>query len=95
MRRGVVSSEQFTGWAFVTPAAVIIGLFGAAPIVWSAVMSFQQNNLLSPSTPFVGTANYRKLAHDPVVAQAIQHTLSTPCCSCPGRWRSGCSWRWR
>ena len=26
MRRGVVSSEQFTGWAFVTPAAVIIGL---------------------------------------------------------------------
>ena len=75
MRRGVVSSEQFTGWAFVTPAAVIIGLFGAAPIVWSAVMSFQENNLLSPSTPFVGTANYRQLAHDPVVAQAIQHTL--------------------
>ena len=75
MRRGVVSSEQFTGWAFVTPAAVIIGLFGAAPIVWSAVMSFQQNNLLTPSTPFVGTANYRQLVHDPVVAQAIQHTL--------------------
>src|SRR5690349_24187579 len=38
-------------------------------------MSFQRNNLLSPSTPFVGTANYRKMIHDPVVAQAIQHTL--------------------
>jgi multiple sugar transport system permease protein len=50
-------------------------LFGAAPIVWSAVMSFQRNNLLSPNTPFVGTANYRKLIHDPVVVQAIQHTL--------------------
>jgi multiple sugar transport system permease protein len=45
------------------------------PIVWSAVMSFQRNNLLSPSTPFVGTANYRKMIHDPVVTQAIQHTL--------------------
>jgi len=54
---------------------VIILLFGAVPIVWSAVMSFQRNNLLSPDTPFVGTANYRKLIHDPVVVQAIQHTL--------------------
>src|SRR5262249_58676150 len=75
VRRRVVSSEQFTGWAFVTPAAVIIGLFGAAPIVWSAVMSFQENNLLSPSTPFVGTANYLQMSHDSVVAQSIQHKL--------------------
>ena len=74
-RRGGCDSEHFTGWAFVTPGVVIIGLFGAVPIVWSAVMSFQKNNLLSPSTPFVGTANYRQMVHDPVVAQAIQHTL--------------------
>jgi multiple sugar transport system permease protein len=73
--RRMMSSEHFTGWAFVTPGVVIILLFGAVPIVWSAVMSFQQNNLLSPSTPFVGTANYRQLLHDPIVAQAIQHTL--------------------
>ena len=74
-RRRLLSSEQFSGWAFVTPGVVIIGLFGVVPIIWSAVMSFQRNNLLSPSTPFVGTANYRKMIHDPVVAQAIQHTL--------------------
>ena len=73
--RKMIGSEQFSGWAFVTPGVVIILLFGAVPIIWSAVMSFQRNNLLSPSTPFVGTANYRKLIHDPVVAQAIQHTL--------------------
>jgi multiple sugar transport system permease protein len=73
--RRAVSSEHFSGWAFVTPGVVIILLFGAVPIVWSAVMSFQQNNLLSPSTPFVGTANYRQMLHDPIVAQAIQHTL--------------------
>ena len=73
--RRVIGSEQFSGWAFVTPGVVIIGLFGAVPIIWSAVMSFQRNNLLSPSTPFVGTANYRKMIHDPVVVQAIQHTL--------------------
>jgi multiple sugar transport system permease protein len=71
----VIGSEHFTGWAFVTPGVVIILLFGAVPIIWSAVMSFQKNNLLSPNTPFVGTANYRQMIHDPVVAQAIQHTL--------------------
>jgi multiple sugar transport system permease protein len=73
--RRLLNSEQFSGWAFVTPGVVIILLFGAVPIIWSAVMSFQRNNLLSGNTPFVGTANYRKLIHDPVVAQAIQHTL--------------------
>jgi len=50
-------------------------LFGAVPIVWSAIMSFQQNNLLSPSTPFVGLRNYRAMVHDPIVSQAIGHTL--------------------
>ena len=68
-------SEQFTGWAFVTPGVVIILLFGAVPIIWSAVMSFQRNNLLSGKTPYVGLRNYRLMVHDPVVAQAVQHTL--------------------
>jgi multiple sugar transport system permease protein len=82
--RRMIGSEQFSGWAFVTPGVVIILLFGAVPIVWSAVMSFQRNNLLSPSTPFAGTANYRKLIHDPVVAQAIQHTLVYTALFVPG-----------
>jgi len=82
--RRVVASDHFTGWAFVTPGVVIILLFGAVPIVWSAVMSFQRNNLLSPSTPFVGLANYRQMTHDPVVAQAIQHTLVYTALFVPG-----------
>jgi multiple sugar transport system permease protein len=71
----VVSSEHFAGWAFVTPGVAIILLFGAVPIVWSALMSFQRSSLLSPSTPFTGLTNYQRMVHDPVVAQAIQHTL--------------------
>ncbi len=82
--RRVIGSDHFTGWAFVTPGVVIILLFGAAPIVWSAVMSFQRSNLLSPSTPFVGVANYRQLLHDPVVGQAIQHTLVYTALFVPG-----------
>jgi multiple sugar transport system permease protein len=75
LRRRVTASEHFAGWAFVTPGVAIILLFGAVPLIWSAVMSFQRSNLLSPSTPFAGLKNYRQLAHDPIVAQAFQHTL--------------------
>ena len=80
----MIASDHFTGWAFVTPGVVIILLFGAAPIIWSAVMSFQRSNLLSPSTPFVGLANYRQMVHDPIVAQAIQHTLVYTALFVPG-----------
>jgi len=71
----VLASDQFTGWAFVTPGVAIILLFGAVPIVWSALMSFQKSNLLTSNTPYVGLHNYRQMVHDPIVAQAIQHTL--------------------
>lgn len=84
VRQRVAPSEHFTGWAFVTPGAAIIVLFGAVPIVWSAVMSFQSNNLLSSSSPFVGLRNYRAMAHDPIVAQAIQHTLVYTALFVPG-----------
>ena len=83
-RRRVLSSEHFTGWAFVTPGVVIILLFGAVPIIWSALMSFQRSNLLSPSTPFVGLKNYRQLAHDPVISQALEHTLVYTALFVPG-----------
>ena len=68
---------------------VIILLFGAAPIVWSAVMSFQRNNLLTGNTPYVGLRNYRALAHDPVVIQAIGHTLVYTALFVPGTMIAG------
>ena len=76
--------DQATAWAFVTPATVIIMLFGVAPIVWSAVLSLQRNNLFSPSTPFVGLSNYRQMVHDPLVAQAVEHTVVYTALFVPG-----------
>jgi multiple sugar transport system permease protein len=83
-RAKVAGSEHFAGWAFVTPGAAIILLFGAVPVVWSAVMSFQQNNLVSPNTPYVGLRNYRVMLHDPVVGQAVGHTLVYTALFVPG-----------
>ncbi|HEX9623010.1 MAG TPA: sugar ABC transporter permease [Streptosporangiaceae bacterium] len=77
-------AETLTGWAFVTPATVVIGLFGAAPIIWSLIMSFQQSDQLSSSTPFVGLHNYRQMVHDPAVTSAIWHTLIYTALFVPG-----------
>ena len=83
-RARIAGSEHFAGWAFVTPGVVIILLFGAVPVIWSAVMSFQRSNLLSPSTPYVGLHNYRAMLHDPVVGQAVAHTLIYTALFVPG-----------
>jgi multiple sugar transport system permease protein len=88
-RARVTRSEHFAGWAFVTPGVSIILLFGAVPVAWSAVMSFQRNNLLSPSTPYVGLHNYRAMVHDPVVSQALGHTLVYTALFVPGTMIAG------
>jgi multiple sugar transport system permease protein len=82
--RRVLDSEQVTGWSFVTPGVAIIMLFAAVPIIWSAVLSFQRSTLNTSGNGFAGLSNYRQLARDPVVAQAIQHTLVYTALFVPG-----------
>lgn len=74
VRRRLAASEHVGGWAFAAPAAVVIVVFGAVPIVWSIVLSFEHVSL-GPGGRFTGLANYRAMAHDAVVRQAIGHTF--------------------
>jgi multiple sugar transport system permease protein len=70
--RRILQSEHAAGWAFALPAVLLIVTFGIVPIVWSALMSFQRTNLLA--TPeWVGLANYRALAKDPLFKTSIVH----------------------
>ena len=67
-------SEHVAGWAFVTPAVILIAVFALIPIGWSLLLSLQANNLIAPAH-YVGLANYRALAKDPQFRSAIGHTL--------------------
>jgi multiple sugar transport system permease protein len=73
--RRLSRSEGAMGWAFVTPATAVIAIFGLMPVVWSLILSFQKSDLLTPETPWVGLKNYKQLAHDPLFAGAIEHTI--------------------
>jgi multiple sugar transport system permease protein len=63
---------------------VLIGIFGLLPVLMSLQLSFQHSDLLTPETPWVGLANYRKLADDPVFIEAIKHTIIYTALFVPG-----------
>ncbi|MEU5951812.1 sugar ABC transporter permease [Streptomyces sp. NPDC047525] len=69
-RRG----ETATAWAFVSPAVLVILGLSVLPVVWSLLLSFQANDLVTPSR-WVGLDNYRALSQDPHFSQAVRNTL--------------------
>ena len=69
-----VFGENPTAWAFVLPAVVIIIGLSIVPIGWSLLLSFNSADLITPAQ-WVGLANYKALAHDPALRDAIVHTL--------------------
>ncbi|MFE2938748.1 carbohydrate ABC transporter permease [Streptomyces sp. NPDC059255] len=70
LRRG----ESATAWVFITPAVLIILGLSVVPVVWSFLLSFQADDLVTPSR-WVGLDNYRALRQDPHFAEAVRNTL--------------------
>ena len=66
--------DALTGWAMISPAVLLIGLFGLLPVVWSVLLSFQHNDLQTPAT-WAGTDNYRQLMHDPVFRESVRNSV--------------------
>jgi multiple sugar transport system permease protein len=71
--RRAARSDHVVGWAFASPAVLLIVVFGLVPIVWSALMSFQKTNLLDTPT-WVGLRNYQALPKDPFFRQSLVHS---------------------
>jgi multiple sugar transport system permease protein len=82
--RRILRSDNTTGLALAGPGVILIGIFGLLPVLMSLQLSFQQSDLLSPETPWVGTENYRRLADDPLFGEAIKHTLIYTALFVPG-----------
>jgi multiple sugar transport system permease protein len=73
------AAESRAGWAFVTPALLLIGIFFAIPVLGAFVLSFTDFDIYSvgdfSSTRFIGLANYRDLASAPLFWTATKNTL--------------------
>jgi multiple sugar transport system permease protein len=66
--------EAGTAWLFISPAVLIILGLSIVPVVWSLLLSFQANDLVTPSR-WVGLDNYSALSQDPRFGQAVRNTL--------------------
>ncbi|WP_030379508.1 MULTISPECIES: carbohydrate ABC transporter permease [unclassified Streptomyces] len=66
--------ETATAWAFISPSVLVILGLSVVPVVWSLLLSFQADDLVTPSR-WVGLDNYRALAQDPHFADAVRSTL--------------------
>jgi multiple sugar transport system permease protein len=69
-----VFGETPTAWLWVTPAVVIILGLSLLPMAWALLLSFQHNDLVTPST-WVGLDNYSRLLDDETFRGAVGHTL--------------------
>ena len=59
---------------FLLPLLVVFGLFSWYPIIRAVVMSFQETNLVTPSS-FVGLQNFQDVLNDPLLWTSVKNTL--------------------
>ena len=79
MRSSEERAESRAGWAFVTPALVLIGVFFVIPVAAAFLLSFTDFDIYSigdlGSTRFVGLKNYHDLFTTPLFWSALRNTL--------------------
>ncbi|MFD5073956.1 carbohydrate ABC transporter permease [Streptomyces sp. NPDC058371] len=66
--------ETATAWGFISPAVVVILGLSIVPVVWSLLLSFRADDLVTPGR-WVGLDNYRALVQDPNFRTAVGNTL--------------------
>ncbi|MBM9504030.1 carbohydrate ABC transporter permease [Actinacidiphila acididurans] len=65
-------------WGFVAPAVVYMAAFFGYPLVRNVLMSFQHytpKTFFTGSAPFSGLGNWRAVLDNPLLGQALWHTL--------------------
>lgn len=82
VRRGRVKRSTGAFWIFISPWVFGFLVFTAGPIAFSGVLSLFDWNLIDDPV-FVGFDNYVRAAQDPLVAKAVQVTLTYTVLSVP------------
>lgn len=73
--RQIPHSDHLVGWALAGPAVFMVIGLAVFPIVWSLILSFQNKNLLTGQTQWVGWKNYEALAHDPIFTKSVWNSV--------------------
>ncbi|MDO9377661.1 MAG: sugar ABC transporter permease [Nocardioidaceae bacterium] len=66
--------DAVTGYSFLAPNLVLIGVFLFLPLVWALLISFRETNGFGDGD-FVGLANYQRLLSDPAFWRSLANTV--------------------
>jgi len=69
-------AEAAYGWAFITPALIVIGIFVMTSILYALYLSFHRVNLFTGYMEFVGLNNYKRIFTDSMSKIAFWNTLN-------------------
>lgn len=67
--------RDLRGWLFLAPAIALIGVFTITPFAQAILLSFQSWDGVSTDTPWVGLANYKFVAGDPIFWASMRNVL--------------------
>ena len=76
-RRGLLRRirEEWSAYLMLSPGLLLFSVFVLFSICFSFYISFHQWDILNPSKPYVGLANYRRLADDPLFKKSLYNTF--------------------
>ena len=66
--------HNLTGWAFLTPAAVLIAVMSFWPMIKAFVLSFKTGSTFQ-SMKWTGISNYTRMFQDTIFIQALKNTF--------------------
>ncbi len=68
-------STMATGYAFLSPAFIVLFVFIFVPLAFSLYLSFHQWNIISATKPFVGLNQFGELLRDSLFRKAFLNTI--------------------
>ncbi len=66
--------DTLVAWSFLGIPMVHLAVFSFAPVLFTVLLSVHRWDLVSSARPFVGLANYRELARDPLFWKTLGNT---------------------
>lgn len=75
-KKRMLTKEEWTGFAFIAPAVILLFVFLFVPFLMTLGYSFTNYNILKPdATEFVALKNFIKLSQDTVFIKSIINTF--------------------
>lgn len=72
-KRSVGQKQSMAGWAFLTPAVLLIGIMSFLPMIQALFLSFQTG--IGNKMKWTGVTNYIRMFKDPVFMQALKNNF--------------------